>query len=83
MQELSRNNMRITAKTLTGDSISLEVDKGDTIGNIKDVLCATHNYDRDLRIVVKGQMPDDTATLESLGMEDGDVLHIILRLRGD
>ena len=75
--------MKVTIQTISGTSRTIEVETTSTIKSIKDQLFALEGITADQqRILFHGQILQDSATIESSGIEEGSVLHMVLQLRG-
>ena len=75
--------LEITIKTLTGKSIPLDVDTGDTIRIVKEKLEAKEGYPvSEQRLIYHGQQLEDDHTLADYKVLSGDTLHLVIRLRG-
>ena len=75
--------MKITIKTISGQTRTLEVEKSTTIASIKAQLDALEGIKPEQqRILSQGQILKETDTMESLGAEEGSVFHMVLHLVG-
>lgn len=75
--------MHVTVKTLTGKSIPLDVDTGDTIKSVKEKIEAKEGYPVDQqRLIFHGHQLEDEHTLADYKVLEGDTLHLVMRLRG-
>jgi len=75
--------MQIFVKNLSGKTVTLECSADQNIADIKKMLEDKEGIAvREQRIVFEGKQCDDTATLESLGVQAMSTLHLVLRLLG-
>ncbi|RLM56215.1 hypothetical protein C2845_PM10G17510 [Panicum miliaceum] len=90
--------MQIFVKTLTGKTITLEVESSDTIDNVKAKIqifnrncvpagvfeCSVARCLRHqyFRLIYAGKQLADDKTAKDYNIEGGSVLHLVLALRG-
>ena len=75
--------MQLFVKTLTGKTVSIEVEEGESIEDVKAKIAEKEGIPPEQqRLIFGGQQLQDAKTLDDYNVGDDATLHLVLRLRG-
>ena len=74
--------MKIHFKTLFRRDFDVKAMPTDTIGTLKERVFLKYGVcPNEQRLIYKGREPDDSCTLAERGIQEGDTIHLVLRLK--
>ena len=78
-----RGGMQLFVKTLTGKTVSIEVEESESIEDVKDKITAKAGIPKEQqRLIFNGQQVQDGKSIDDYDIGDDDTIHLVLRLRG-
>lgn len=83
VQKVPRGGMQLFVKTLTGKTVSIEVEEDESIEDVKAKIAEKEGIPPEQqRLIFGGQQLQDAKTLGDYDVGDDATLHLVLRLRG-
>mmetsp|Transcript_22619 Transcript_22619/g.45947 ORF Transcript_22619/g.45947 Transcript_22619/m.45947 type:complete len:344 (+) Transcript_22619:149-1180(+) len=80
---IPRGGMQLFVKTLTGKTVAIEVEEGESIEEVKAKIAEKEGIPPEQqRLIFGGQQLQDSKTLDDYDVGDDSTLHLVLRLRG-
>jgi ubiquitin len=80
---IPRGGMQLFVKTLTGKTVSIEVEEGESIEDVKAKISEKEGIPPEQqRLIFGGQQLQDAKTLDDYDVGEDATLHLVLRLRG-
>lgn len=76
-------SMQIFVKTLTGRTMSLDVEENTSVNEVKRMIESAEGVPHgDQRLIFEGKQLEDKQTLGDYNIQKESTLHLVLRLKG-
>ena len=83
LRRVPRGGQQLFVKTLSGKTVSIECEESDKIEDVKAKIEEKEGVPVDQqRLIFAGKQLDGQKTLQECGINEGDSLSMVLRLRG-
>lgn len=78
-----RGGMQLFVKTLTGKTVTVDVEPGDSVETLKHKIQEKEGVPpEEQRIIFGGKQLQGEKTIADFELEEGNTIHLVLRLRG-
>lgn len=75
--------MKINIKKLDGQKQEFDIDSGDAVSKMKEILSEKVGINKDqIRLIFKGKPMVDDKTFGEQNVKDDSVIHMIMQMRG-
>lgn len=76
--------MQIFVKTLTGKTVTLEVEQETSVAEMKDQICLEHGIQFAYqKLIIGGKLIEDSQTVEGLEIEENQTIDLVVVMKGN